>query len=155
MLVGKDASYNYNITKLIEKNLDYLFLDNSEGVFSVIHDNYTFTICFKRRGFVSFDVKRKADPVKRWVVKEVVVDYGFVDYATSINNIRERFKKEAEQYDDNRYYDTISFDDLKNTLRYINRMFASKTKDEIRQLIHSLEWSYWLVDEALEREVIK
>ncbi len=153
LLKGKGATYNATLCDYIYKNLDELFIDNTEGVWGVMYDNYTFTIVYKNMRFVSFEVKRQAGIEYRWIVKEVVVDIDFVNYTKSLEKIKEKYKEQAKRFDSERYdRNAFRFDDLKETLRTIKGLKQRLTKGEIQRLIKELDWYYWLVDEALESE---
>jgi hypothetical protein len=151
LLVGKSAYYNASLCKVINEHLSDLEIDNTQGDYFTCYDNYTFTISWKQKRLVSFDVKRKRDETHEWVVKQVIVEDDFVDYETSMKRIRESYGKDIARFNEWRYNDN-TLETLKETLKSVRVFSKTLTKNEEMRLISDLARHYWLVDEALESE---
>lgn len=153
MLVGEGCYSMYHLCDFIEINFDKLHIDNKQGVWGVRLNAYTITIVYKRRAVVSFEIKRKKDKERVWVIKEVVVEDNFVDMETSIAKVKERFVKENEE-DDSWHFSMSGnkLSDMKPLMLKIRELYPNKTKRELYTLISDFKDSFWNVDEAVESE---
>lgn len=151
LFVGKEIAYNYSLAKDINAHLKDLGIDNSQGEYGVRCDNYTYTITWRRRSLVSFNVKRTQDTLKGWVVKQIIVEDEFVDYETSRQRIIEDYKKSIDRFDDWCVFSN-DLETIKNAMKVVNEFAekVGKNKDDTCDLIRDLHSNYWLIVTALE-----
>lgn len=151
LFVGKEIAYNYSFAKVIETHLKDLEIDNAQGEYGVRCDNYTFTIMWRQSCLVSFDVKRKQDTLKGWLIKQIIVEDEFVDYETSKQRIIEDYEKRAKRFDDCRWF-CNDLETLKGAMKVVNEFAekVGKNRDDTCDLIRDLHSHYWLIVTALE-----
>lgn len=147
LLLGKNADSIYRICNIVEAEAIKWFRD-SQGYIGIRLNNHTITITYKDRRIVSFIIKRSKVLNGGWVVNQVVMDENFIDTETSINAIRERFKKENENLlDEDITSPTIR--DITEFLRDIKRLYPYKTAGEIKDYLYALHQRFWNAEENL------
>ena len=147
LLVGNSAYYNYEICAHIEHKLGEWFNDKN-GYYSIGCNNYTFTIYYKRRGLVRFDIKRQRNDQYGWICKAVEIESDFTDTDTEIKAIKERLQKEnSEEW---RWYSFTTLESMTDLLKVIKQACPDKTDGELKRLITELGNYYWNVEENLD-----
>lgn len=152
LLLNTSACYNYDISEKVRKQLDEWF-NNSQCYFSMRCENYTFTICYKNVSMIIFDVKKKADPVHKWIIKDIIIKDDFIDTETSIKAVKQRlaewrekrYEQEKEGWGDVSY----SFDELTELLKVAKEHFPNKSNNDLNNMFYALNFRYYQHEEAL------
>ena len=109
-------------------------------------DNYNFTITYKRRRLVDFNVRRRKDAEHDYVIKSVEVDKDFVDTETQIKVIHNEYVNYAKK---DRCYINLhrNLNDLRELFRLVRNANPNMSAIDLWSFIYDLHNDFWLVEE--------
>ena len=148
-LLGVSAYDFGKLCRHIQTKLGEWF-DNSQGLYGVRYYQYSITITYKGRGFVSFEIKRKKDDEHFYIVKQVIIGESFVDTDTSIKLINEQLDK--ENCDEWRmYYGDTNKQELVDAMKLLKAKYPQKKLCDIKDMLYYLYHSFWNIEHESEK----